>query len=779
MPIDFPPSPSAGATYSYGGILWTYNGVAWDRTTGSGSGNTGSTGPQGNTGATGNTGGTGPQGNTGNNGNTGATGAQGEPGQSSNYYSYKVHTTTQTPPTGDGEIRYNNATQTSSTVLYVDHLDNTGDDIDIFLSLLKQNDNLIIQDANNSNNYQTWRINSAPTVILNDYTSIPVTGITSAGTGTSGFANNHQVLFIVFSSPIATAYVESLRGLTGAIGLTNDNGIGISVSGNTLTFSNTGVLSFNGLTGAVTGVTVGGTNVFTALNTFNAGISAAGGVTFAGTLEGTTATFTGLITSSAGLSGPATQIFVTDTSSASTFYPIFVGGTGNQAVFGDITSTDILSFVPSTSTLNTSNLNLRSGLSAGGGTFSGLVRFNAGLSASGITVGGSIVLQNQEFIRNTTNGRVDIMPAPTGSTHFGIYFDSTSWGFGVVLGTVRSSDNAINTSGNFRFDVPLTISADTRFQLGADGHYGFYRTDTGLNTGQLYALSNNANNSGAFALVNYYDVGAANRSPGTSHTHPNFYIYANGTTSPNDFIRFEHNNTNGNIVSGGTTGIIIQPGSGVVGISGGLSASGMVVLAQGVCGGYGNDVQSYGYTSGYDIIPTNWQSISANISSSPDVNSLYLAPINISKKSIIKSVATQRGTDTTGNTGNIYLALYDSNLYGLPNRLVYSSPSTALGTGNFGVNRISNVNYTANPGAYWLGIIFSAAGLLSGLARFGGSWSKIVTATSSSPVAQNGIAGLTAATSGFTLPTSLNNVSLTNILGSAFPAIFFTAEGAT
>jgi hypothetical protein len=412
-------------------------------------------------------------------------------------------------------------------------------------------------------------------------------------------------------------------------------------------------------------------------------------------------------------------------------------------------------------------------------TIYGLLNAPSGISAAGITVGGSIVLQNQEFIRNTTNGRVDIMPAPTGSTHFGIYFDSTSWGFGVVLGTVRSSDNAINTGGNFRFDVPLTISADTRFQLGADGHYGFYRTDTGLNTGQLYALSNTANNSGAFALVNYYDVGAANRSPGTSHTHPNFYIYANGTTSPNDFIRFEHNNTNGRIVSGGTSGISIEPGSGVVGISGGLSASGMVVLAQGVCGGYGNDVQSYGYTSGYDIIPTNWQSISANISASPDINSLYLAPINISKKSIIKSVATQRGGDATGNTGNIYLALYDSNLYGLPNRLVYSSPSTALGTGNFGVNRISNVNYTANPGAYWLGIIFSAAGLSAGLARYGGSSTKLVTPSSSSPVAQSTVTGLTAATSGFTLPTSLNNVSLTNVIGNNFPAVFFTAEGAT
>jgi len=64
----------------------------------------------------------------------------------------------------------------------------------------------------------------------------------------------------------------------------------ISVSGSTgaVTITNTGVQTFNGLTGAVTGVTVGGTNVFTALNSFNAGISAAGGATFSGTVSSDT-----------------------------------------------------------------------------------------------------------------------------------------------------------------------------------------------------------------------------------------------------------------------------------------------------------------------------------------------------------------------------------------------------------------------------------------------------------------------------------------------------------
>jgi hypothetical protein len=49
----------------------------------------------------------------------------------------------------------------------------------------------------------------------------------------------------------AVTGVASIRGLTGAVGITNGNGIDLSLSGNTLTFSNTGVLTVNGLTGTV------------------------------------------------------------------------------------------------------------------------------------------------------------------------------------------------------------------------------------------------------------------------------------------------------------------------------------------------------------------------------------------------------------------------------------------------------------------------------------------------------------------------------------------------
>ena len=486
MPIDFPNNPISGQTYSYNLITWEYNGVAWDKTSGAtGSqgiqGVTGATGSQGIQGATGATGSQGIQGVTGATGATGsqgiqgATGSQGEPGQSSNYYNYKVHTTSQTPPTGNGEIRYNNATQTSSTTLYVDHLDSNGDDIDIFLSLLKQNDTLIIQDANDSNNYQTWRITSAPTVILNDYVTIPVTGITSAGTGTSGFANNHQVLFIVFSSPIATAYVESfngltgavtgvnsIRGLTGTIGITNGSGITLSVSGQTLTIShlvaneNTDATRYIGFYGSTSGTDTPRTDIGLRYNPFTQTISGVGGLVLSGiSSAGTSNNSIGLydpnigsmvITSSTGdVTFTTPSAAIGDVASISllsqdtlengytarivpqTFYSdsrIFTlpNDSGTVALTKNVVSSfNGLTGAVTGVTTGTANTfgplqSFTSGISASGATFSDLTRFNAGLSASfvrtpsiqgpgGIDVifdSGAIKLQQLGFPSNNT-----------------------------------------------------------------------------------------------------------------------------------------------------------------------------------------------------------------------------------------------------------------------------------------------------------------------------------------------------------------------------------------
>jgi len=113
---------------------------------------------------------------------------------------YKIDTAGTTPPAASGDIKYSNATQISSTNLYVSDLTSDGIDINVVLSFLTVGSVLLIQDANNHLNYQNWQISAAPTLSGDTYT-IPVTLASSAGTGTTGFANNHDVFFSVYGSP--------------------------------------------------------------------------------------------------------------------------------------------------------------------------------------------------------------------------------------------------------------------------------------------------------------------------------------------------------------------------------------------------------------------------------------------------------------------------------------------------------------------------------------------------------------------------------------------------
>ena len=128
------------------------------------------------------------------------------------------------------------------------------------------------------------------------------------------------------------------------------------------------VTSFNGLTGAVTGVTTGTANTFVALQSFTTGISASGGVTFAGTLQGTTANFTGLVSSTVGFSGAGTNLTGNASgltagsaskvqiaeASASSYYFALASGVGNTGLYVD-TSTPRWSYFPSSGLLSTSS----------------------------------------------------------------------------------------------------------------------------------------------------------------------------------------------------------------------------------------------------------------------------------------------------------------------------------------------------------------------------------------------------------------------------------------
>ena len=135
---------------------------------------------------------------------------------------------------------WNNATQTSATDLVFSHLTSNGIDVDLFLSFLKTNDNIVLQDAANSNNYQKWVLTANPTTIPNTSVTCPVTLVTSSGTGTTGFANNHNLIVVLQSV-----------GVVGPTGPTGPTGADSTVAGPTGPTGTTGATGPTGAQGSV------------------------------------------------------------------------------------------------------------------------------------------------------------------------------------------------------------------------------------------------------------------------------------------------------------------------------------------------------------------------------------------------------------------------------------------------------------------------------------------------------------------------------------------------
>jgi hypothetical protein len=191
----------------------------------------------------------GPTGSTGATGATGATGlvgATGLTGQSATFYNYQADANQTTGVPTTGHLFWNNASQVAATSITLSHIDALGNDIDVFFPLFKTGDTFVIQDQNNSNNFQTWEISATPTIVLNSYISIPATLVTSGGTGTTDFANNHQLIFAIVSSGLVGA-----TGLTGATGLNGATGATGSTPANIILSDTTGLTGATQLTNIV------------------------------------------------------------------------------------------------------------------------------------------------------------------------------------------------------------------------------------------------------------------------------------------------------------------------------------------------------------------------------------------------------------------------------------------------------------------------------------------------------------------------------------------------
>jgi hypothetical protein len=137
-------------------------------------------------------------------------------------------------------LLWNNATQTSATQINIDHIDADGIDVDIFLEILSVGDILVVQDRANSANFQKWEVSSAITVIPNDYVQVPVTLLSSGGTGTTGFANNADIFLAIVSAGVV--------GPTGPIGATGPTG-STGPAGATGPVGATGPIGATGATG--------------------------------------------------------------------------------------------------------------------------------------------------------------------------------------------------------------------------------------------------------------------------------------------------------------------------------------------------------------------------------------------------------------------------------------------------------------------------------------------------------------------------------------------------
>ena len=128
---------------------------------------------------------------------------------------YRAKTTITTGNPTDAHVIWNNATQINATSINVSHKDQDNDDIEFFLGFIQEGQQLFLQDRDVSQNFQIWLVSGTPTLTgggtANAYFTYPVTLVDSGGTGTTGFANNHQLLF-------GTTQALALHAPTHAIG---------------------------------------------------------------------------------------------------------------------------------------------------------------------------------------------------------------------------------------------------------------------------------------------------------------------------------------------------------------------------------------------------------------------------------------------------------------------------------------------------------------------------------------------------------------------------------
>jgi hypothetical protein len=122
----------------------------------------------------------------------------------SNFYLYKSHANTPTPPPTAGLVYYNNTIQKNATIIYISHKTDDNTDIEVFFSNLSTLNEVYIQQKTLSENFIKYNITATPTIVTGSHISIPVTYTSFGGTGETSFGVNEPVLVSFFTNSIET-----------------------------------------------------------------------------------------------------------------------------------------------------------------------------------------------------------------------------------------------------------------------------------------------------------------------------------------------------------------------------------------------------------------------------------------------------------------------------------------------------------------------------------------------------------------------------------------------
>lgn len=249
----------------------------------------------------------------------------------------------------------------------------------------------------------------------------------------------------------------------------------------------------------------------------------------------------------------------------------------------------------------TSHTHTASEVSAAGS--SGQVQFNSGGAFAGdsgltydsatdtLTVGtagsGAIVMGNGEFLSNSTNGTVRIGTNGTASTDYAMTVDGTSWGFGVTLGTRRNSDGS-TTAGGFLCNTRWVMGNAIDFALGGSNWYTLSYQESTRGVLAVGLLVGSSGSSGSMVLCQNNQKGTANRVPSIAHDDPTLYVYGRGSTNAADYVRVNHDTTDGTIESGdgrmivkGATAVRIATASGGFDLPATAGSNGQVLTTDG------------------------------------------------------------------------------------------------------------------------------------------------------------------------------------------------------